>query len=30
MMDQIKSDVTRALFTFELQPAERETKHDRS
>ncbi len=30
LMDQIKHDVTRALFTFELQPAERETKHDRS
>jgi preprotein translocase subunit SecA len=30
LMDQIKLDVTRALFTFELQPAARETKHDRS
>jgi len=30
LMDQIKHDVTRALFTFELQPAARETRHDRS
>ena len=30
LMDQIKLDVTRALFTFELQPATRETRHDRS
>ena len=30
MMDQIKQDVTRALFTFELQPAQPEKKHDRS
>ncbi|MCX6063995.1 MAG: preprotein translocase subunit SecA [Caldiserica bacterium] len=30
LMDQIKHDVTRALFTFELQPAQPEKKHDRS
>jgi preprotein translocase subunit SecA len=30
MMDQIEHDVTRALFTFELQPAQPEKKHDRS
>ena len=30
LMDQIKHDVTRALFTFELQPAQTEKKHDRS
>lgn len=30
LMYQIKLDVTRALFTFELQPATRETRHDRS
>lgn len=30
LMDQIKHDVTRALFTFELQPTQPEKKHDRS
>ena len=30
LMDQIKQDVTRGLFTFELQPAQPEKKHDRS
>jgi preprotein translocase subunit SecA len=30
LMDQIKHDVTRALFTFELQPPQPEKKHDRS
>jgi len=30
LMDQIKRDVTRTLFTFELQPAQPEKKHDRS
>ncbi|MBA4365593.1 MAG: preprotein translocase subunit SecA [Coprothermobacter sp.] len=30
LMDQIKHDVTRALFTFELQPAQPDKKHDRS
>jgi preprotein translocase subunit SecA len=30
LMDQIKHDVTRALFTFELQPAQPEKKRDRS
>lgn len=30
LMDQIGHDVTRALFTFELQPAQPEKKHDRS
>jgi len=29
-MDQIEHDVTRALFTFELQPTQPEKKHDRS
>jgi len=30
LMDEIKHDVTRALFTFELQPAQPEKKRDRS
>ncbi len=30
LMDQIKHDVIRALFTFELQPAQSERQHDRS
>jgi preprotein translocase subunit SecA len=30
LMDQIKHDVTRGLFTFELQPPQSEKKHDRS
>jgi preprotein translocase subunit SecA len=30
LMDQIKQDVTRGLFTFELQPPQQEKKHDRS
>lgn len=30
LMDQIKQDVTRMLFMFELQPAQPEKKHDRS
>jgi len=30
LMDQIKHDVVRALFTFELQPAQPERQHDRS
>jgi preprotein translocase subunit SecA len=30
LMDQIKHDVTRALFMFELQPAQPEKKRDRS
>ena len=30
LMDQIKHDVTRALFTFELQTTKPEKKHDRS
>jgi preprotein translocase subunit SecA len=30
LMDQIKQDVVRTLFTFELQPAQPEKKHDRS
>lgn len=30
LMSQIKHDVTRALFAFELRPAEQETRHDRS
>lgn len=30
LMDQIKQDVTRTLFTFELQPVQPEKKHDRS
>ncbi len=30
LMSQIKHDVTRALFAFELRPAGQETRHDRS